>query len=208
MPLPTLLLTLGDPNGIGPEVVLKAARVVGDAARVVAVGSAATLAAQADALGLGAVVEVATPHEAVPAGALAVIDPAPGAPAGFAWGATRASGGRQAIAAIEHATALCLAGAADGLVTAPVSKEAIHAAGSPFPGHTEMLQALTGAGTVVMVLAADLPAAPGRAAGPLRVALVTVHVPVAAVTRPSARRSPARSATRSASPRRASPCSG
>ena len=175
MGLPTLLLTLGDPNGIGPEVVLRAAPRVADAARVVAVGSAATLGAQAEALGLGPVAEVGSVGETAPRGALAVLDPAPGSPAAYAWGETTAAGGRAALAAIERATALCVAGEADGLVTAPISKEAIHAAGSPFPGHTEMLQALTGAGTVVMVLAADL------ADGPLRVALVTVHVPVSAV---------------------------
>ena len=175
MPLPTLLLTLGDPNGIGPEVVLKAAPLVSDVARVVAVGGAATLRAQAEALGLGLVAEVASPDEAVPPGTLAVLDPAPGSPVDYAWGETSAVGGRAAIAAIERAVALCTAGRADGLVTAPISKEAIHAAGSPFPGHTEMLQALTGAGTVVMLLAADLDA------GPLRVALATVHVPVSAV---------------------------
>ena len=170
-----LLLTLGDPNGIGPEVVLKAARTVAAESRVVAVGSAAVLRAQAEALGLGPVAEVMAPGDAVPAGTLAVLDPAPGAPASFAWGETSADGGRQSVAAIEHAVHLCLAGEAAGLVTAPISKEAIHAAGSPFPGQTEMLQALTGSGTVVMVLAANLPA------GPLRVALVTVHVPVSAV---------------------------
>ena len=170
-----LLLTLGDPNGIGPEVVLKAARLVATESRVVAVGSAAVLRAQAEALGLGPVAEVMAPGDAVPAGTLAVLDPAPGAPASFAWGETSAGGGRQSVAAIEHAVHLCLAGEAAGLVTAPISKEAIYAAGSPFPGHTEMLQALTGAGTVVMLLAANLPT------GPLRVALVTVHVPVSAV---------------------------
>ena len=172
MSRPTLLLTLGDPNGIGPEVVLKAAPLVADVARVVAVGSAEALARQADALGLGRVAVLDSPTDPAPVGALGVLDTGFG---GFVWGETTAEGGRQAIAAIERATALCLAGQADGLVTAPISKEAIHAAGSPFPGHTEMLQALTGAGTVVMVLAADLPA------GPLRVALTTVHVPVSAV---------------------------
>ena len=172
MPLSTLLLTLGDPNGIGPEVVLKAAPLAADAARVVAVGSAAALAEQAEALGLGRVVALKSLADEAPAGTLAVLDTGL---SGFAWGETTAEGGRQAIAAIERAAALCLAGQADGMVTAPISKEAIHAAGSPFPGHTEMLQALVGAGTVVMVLAADLPA------GPLRVALVTVHVPVSAV---------------------------
>jgi 4-hydroxythreonine-4-phosphate dehydrogenase len=175
VPLPTLLLTLGDPNGIGPEVVLKAAPLVADVARVVAVGSAAGLRAQAEALGLGPVCEVRSVDEAATGGGLAVLDPSPGSPAAYAWGETTAEGGRQAIAAVEHAARLCCADEAMGLVTAPISKAAIHAAGSPFPGHTEMLQALTRAGTVVMVLAADLPA------GPLRVALVTVHVPVAAV---------------------------
>ncbi len=175
MTRPTLLLTTGDPNGIGPEVVLRAAPLVADVARVVAVGSADVLRAQTEALGLGLIYVIRTLDEDVPDGTLAVLDPEPGRPGVFEWGATTAEGGRQAIAAIEHATVLCIAGQADGLVTAPISKEAIHAAGSPFPGHTEMLQSITGAGTVVMVLAADLPA------GPLRVALVTVHVPVAAV---------------------------
>ncbi len=175
MTRPTLLLTVGDPNGIGPEVVLRAAPLVAADARVVAVGSAAVMRAQAEALGLGPVLEVAAVDADVPAGVLAVLDPEPGRPARFEWGATTAEGGRQAIAAIERATALCVAGQADGLVTAPISKEAIHAAGSPFPGHTEMLQSLTAAGTVVMVLAAELPR------GALRVALVTVHVPVSAV---------------------------
>ena len=172
MPRPTLLLTLGDPNGIGPEVVLKAAPLVSDTVRVVAVGSAEALGSQAEALGLGRVARLESLGDEAPDGTLGVLDTGAG---GFSWGETTAEGGRQAVAAIERAAALCLAGQADGLVTAPISKEAIHAAGSPFPGHTEMLQALTGAGTVVMVLAADLPA------GPLRVALVTVHVPVSAV---------------------------
>lgn len=174
VPLPTLLLTLGDPNGIGPEVVLKTAPLVADVARVVAVGNAAGLRAQAEALGLGPVAEVASPDEGTTGGALAVLDPSPGAPAAYTWGETTAEGGRQAIAAVECAVRLCCAGDAAGLVTAPVSKEALFATGSPFPGHTEMLQALTRAGTVVMVLAADLPE------GTLRVALVTVHVPLSA----------------------------
>ena len=142
MSRPTLLLTLGDPNGIGPEVVLKAARLAADRARLVAVGSASVVRAQAEALGLGAVVEVTSVVETVPEGALAVLDPAPGRASEYAWGETSAAGGRQALQAIERAVALCLAGEADGLVTAPISKEATSAAGSPFPGHTEMLQSL------------------------------------------------------------------
>ena len=174
MSRPLLALTLGDPNGIGPEVVLKAGRDrrVFGAARVVAVGSADGLAEQAERLGLGPVRRVASPEEAGD-DALAVLDA--GGPGGFAWGETTAEGGRQAMEAVALACDLCLDGAVGGMVTAPLSKEAIHLAGYDVPGHTEFLQARTGAETVVMVLAASLPA------GPLRVALVTVHVPVAAV---------------------------
>ena len=176
MARPRLALTLGDPNGIGPEVVLRAARdpEVRAVADVVAVGSADVLRDQAERLGLGPVEAVDDPR-ATPSDALAVLDPDPGGAPGYTWGETTAEGGRQALAAVGAAVDLCLAGDVGGMVTAPLSKEAIHRAGSPFPGHTELLQAQTGAADVVMVLAADLDA------GPLRVALVTIHVPLAQV---------------------------
>ncbi|MDT0633250.1 4-hydroxythreonine-4-phosphate dehydrogenase PdxA [Rubrivirga litoralis] len=191
MTRPLLALTLGDPNGIGPEVVLKAARDdrVREAARVVAVGSATVLADQAERLGLGPVHAVQDPAVAAPPGALAVLDTGgPGAGgAAYAWGETTAAGGAQAMAAVARACDLCLGGlgaggpeaggAVDGMVTAPLSKEAIHLAGYDFPGHTEFLQAWTGAETVVMVLASE------TERGPLRVALVTIHVPISAVPR-------------------------
>ncbi|WP_412068061.1 4-hydroxythreonine-4-phosphate dehydrogenase PdxA [Rubrivirga sp. IMCC43871] len=169
---PLLALTLGDPNGIGPEVTLKAAQGPIDA-DLVAVGSAAVLAAQAAALGLGPVVGVADvgAARAVREG-LAVLDTGGGA---AEPGELTAEGGRQAMEAVATAVDLAVAGAVDGIVTAPISKEAIHLAGYRVPGHTEFLQERTGAASVVMVLAADL------AAGPLRVALVTIHVPVSAV---------------------------
>ena len=179
MSRPLLALTLGDPNGIGPEVVLRAAadRRVREAARVVAVGSGAVLYDQARRLGLEGVLDGSAGHPA-----LAVIDtggPQTGG-AGYVWGQTTAEAGAQAMAAVARAVDLCLGGpqtggAADGLVTAPLSKEAIHKAGFAFPGHTEFLQERTGAGTVVMALVSE------TARGPLRVALVTIHVPVSAV---------------------------
>ena len=174
MSRPLLALTLGDPNGVGPEVVLKAAADarVREAARVVAVGSGAVLADQARRLGLEGVLGGSAGHPA-----LSVIDtggPQTGG-AGYAWGETTAEGGAQAVAAVARACDLCLGGAADGLVTAPLSKEAIARAGFAFPGHTEFLQERTGAETVVMALVSE------TARGPLRVALVTIHVPVSAV---------------------------
>ena len=172
----TLALTLGDPNGIGPEVVLQAARALAGepGLRLVAVGSAAVLADQAARLGLGAVHPVTAPDEAAPEGALAVLDPTPpGETPAYTWGAVSAEGGAQAMRAVAAAADGCLAGAFDAMVTAPLSKEAIHRAGFPFPGHTEFLAERTGAEHVVMVLAA----------GALRVALVTIHLPLADVPR-------------------------
>ena len=170
-----LAVTLGDPNGIGPEIVLKAAQAPPPGVRLVAVGSAAILADQAARLGLGPVQPVASFAEPAAAGALAVVDPAPGGPADTDWGATSAAGGRHAMLAVSRAVDACLAGEVGGMVTAPLSKEAIHLAGYTFPGHTEYLQERAGVPSVVMVLAAEL------AAGPLRVALATVHEPVARV---------------------------
>jgi 4-hydroxythreonine-4-phosphate dehydrogenase len=84
--------------------------------------------------------------------------------------ATTGHAGRAAIACIEAGAQLTLAGRTDALVTAPVHKQALAAAGSAFPGHTEMLQALAGRGgslpDVRMMLAND----------ELRVVLVTIHV--------------------------------
>ncbi len=173
MPRPLLALSIGDPNGIGPEVVLKAAR-HDDGADLLAVGSAVVVRAQAEALGLGPVREVAGPAEAAGEG-LAVLDPDPNSRPVLDVGQTTAEGGRRAMEAVALAVDLALAGRVDGIVTAPISKEAIARAGYAVPGHTEFLQQRTGASTVVMVLAADLDA------GPLRVALVTIHVPIAAV---------------------------
>ena len=173
MSRPRLAVSLGDPNGIGPEVVLKAARERGPA-DLLAVGSADALRQHAERFGLGPIREVTDPADAVGEG-LAVFDPDPGSRVAVEWGATTAEGGRRAMEAVARAVDLALAGDVDGIVTAPISKEAIQKAGYTVPGHTEFLQQRCGAATVVMVLAADLDA------GPLRVALVTIHVPVAAV---------------------------
>ncbi|NLW51540.1 MAG: 4-hydroxythreonine-4-phosphate dehydrogenase PdxA [Candidatus Brocadiaceae bacterium] len=160
-----LAVTMGDPRGIGPEVIVKALARTDVRTRMLVVGSGAVLAAVADRLGL---------HPALHA-----FGDAPGAqlwPAlldvpGFPPDRIEprrpdALGGRASIDYIEKAVALALAGRADAVVTAPINKEAIAAAGARCPGHTEMLAALTGAATPVMMLVN----------GPLRVALATTHV--------------------------------
>lgn len=87
-------------------------------------------------------------------------------------GRVSAGCGAAAWAYIRHAVALVQSGAADAIVTAPLHKEALHAAGCPHPGHTEMLADLAGPGTRVAMLLVG---------GGLRVALATIHVALAQV---------------------------
>ncbi|MDX1673600.1 MAG: 4-hydroxythreonine-4-phosphate dehydrogenase PdxA [Longimicrobiales bacterium] len=95
-----------------------------------------------------------------------------------AWvGDDAAAAGRLAGAAIEAAVGLALDGDVAGIVTAPIEKAALSAAGYAFPGHTEMLQSLTDADEVAMLMAAEQTAL----GGPLRVVLATIHIPLAAV---------------------------
>jgi 4-hydroxythreonine-4-phosphate dehydrogenase len=170
-----LLLTMGDACGIGPETILKAVA-VGAAAGCMVVGDPAVLGRAARVLGLLlplARVDAPADLANVPPGALAVLRP-PGLPAGLAelpWGRVDARCGAAAAACIETAAKLLLAGQAAAMVTAPLHKEALAAAGIDHPGHTEMLQALAAP--------RGGPAPPVRmmlANGELRVVLVSIHV--------------------------------
>jgi 4-hydroxythreonine-4-phosphate dehydrogenase len=160
-----LLVTMGDPAGVGPEIVVAAhargalrdALVIGDPSVLRRAGAAMT-----------AVVEASSDLAEAPPGCLPVLPP-PGLPEGLsalAWGRVDARAGAAAARCIEHAATLVLRGAGRALVTAPVHKEALAAAGVPYPGHTEMLQALAGAAAVRMMLASP----------ELKVVLVTIHL--------------------------------
>jgi 4-phospho-D-threonate 3-dehydrogenase / 4-phospho-D-erythronate 3-dehydrogenase len=144
---PLLAVTLGDPAGIGPEIV---ASTLADPqstalARGLAVGDAAVLRRAADVCGLDVEINpVGAVDEArFDAGVIDVLDVGV-AGADLEWGKVDAVAGRSAIAAIEAATSLALNRQADAVVTAPINKEAIWAAGSEHLGHTEMLGKLTG----------------------------------------------------------------
>jgi 4-hydroxythreonine-4-phosphate dehydrogenase len=92
--------------------------------------------------------------------------------------ADAASAGRVAGLAIERAVQLALAGQVDAIVTAPIEKSAFHAAGYPYPGHTELLAALSGHVPVAMMMCAE----ETRLGGPLRVVLATTHLRLADVS--------------------------
>ncbi len=145
---PLLAVTLGDPAGIGPEIVARTLAAPPADARAlgVAVGDAGALREAVRRCGLEATVtEVGHPAEArdLAEGTIAVIDVG-GPGEDVAWGRVSAEAGRSAVAAIEAATRLALDGTVAGVVTAPIHKEAIWAAGATHLGHTEMLAALTG----------------------------------------------------------------
>ena len=171
-PVRPLLVTMGDAAGIGPEIIAKAFA-LGELADAVVVGDARVMRRAGAAM--TAVIDSPDDLSLVPPGCLPVLQP-PGLPADLAGlppGLLHARHGAAAARCIEHAVALVLGGAGSGIVTAPIHKEAFAAAGVPYPGHTEMLQALAaahGAGhpapAVRMMLAND----------ELRVVLVTIHL--------------------------------
>ncbi len=172
-----LIVTMGDACGIGPEIIAKAwaSQALGPA---VVCGSAAVMRRALVAAGMAhpvAVVDSPSDLPLVPPGALPVWQPA-GLPQGLAdlpWGAVSAVAGAAAACCIEAGVAEVLAGRAAALLTAPIHKEALAAAGVPYPGHTEMLQALAGRH---LGLAEPPPVRMMLANDELRVVLVTIHV--------------------------------
>jgi 4-hydroxythreonine-4-phosphate dehydrogenase len=155
---------MGDPVGIGPEIAVAAFR-EGALRDAVVVGDPTVL--RRAGAPMTAVIESPADLAAVPPGCLPVIA-APGLPVGLAalpWGHVDARAGAAAARCIEHGARLVQAGAGRALVTAPIHKEALAAAGVPYPGHTEMLQALAGGAPVRMMLANP----------ELKVVLVTIH---------------------------------
>jgi 4-hydroxythreonine-4-phosphate dehydrogenase len=156
-------VTLGDPNGIGPEVVLKALADEEVRGRISPwiVGNAQVLSYWAERLRLGKALEGVDVEDVGLGPRHAPVEP----------GEVTDLGGMLSMEAVARACDMCLGGDADAMVTAPISKEAIQKAGYAFPGHTEYLAARTGAAHFAMMLVS----------GGLRVALVTIHVPLAAV---------------------------
>jgi 4-hydroxythreonine-4-phosphate dehydrogenase len=182
MTRPRIALTTGDPNGIGPEVLLKGLADPSLRARFrpLVVGSIDVLARHAERLGGDplALRVVAAPDDPVADDEVPVLDPAPGLPVRVQFGMIRTEAGLASMQAVERAVRLCLDGTCDAMVTAPISKEAVALAGYGYPGHTEFIAELTGGDPLMMMVSDDL-----------RVGLVTHHLPLrdvpAAITRPA-----------------------
>jgi 4-hydroxythreonine-4-phosphate dehydrogenase len=177
MSKPIVVITMGDPAGVGPEVAAKAlAREdVWACCRPLLVGDARVMARAVELVGAALIpraigqVSEANFDSAAPD----VLDMGNVDVDALEWGQVSAAAGRASVDYIEKATGLAQTGQVDAIATGPINKAALKAAGVPFIGHTELLAALTGENRVTTMLAT-----PG-----LRVVHVTRHVPVAEVAR-------------------------
>jgi 4-hydroxythreonine-4-phosphate dehydrogenase len=153
--LPLVAVTMGDGAGVGPEVIVPAVVHPDTLARCrpVVIGDAARLRLAAEILGREVeIVAIDEPAKAEFGGdRINVIDLGL-LPADLPWGAVSAVAGEAAYQYIRVAAELAVAGAVQGICTAPLNKEALHAAGHRFPGHTELLAHLTGTEEVSMML--------------------------------------------------------
>ncbi len=188
---PIVAITMGDPCGVGPEIIVKAFDSPGFAGECVPLVIADSLPIERaiKLLGSSAVIRPMTGQMlrsfrsaalTMDSGTIPVLAPAAQGgsstagltPADIEFGKPTPAACEAAVSCIRTAVGLAVAGSADAVCTCPINKEQLHKQGFPFAGHTEFIRELTLAEDVVMMLA-----------GPrLRVALATIHVALADVT--------------------------
>jgi 4-hydroxythreonine-4-phosphate dehydrogenase len=158
---PKIGITMGDPNGIGPEVIVKtlACSELQDLCQPVVLGSEEIIEEARRIVGMPAAFDL------VKIGDFGRARLRPGKPDKEA--------GEASLSCIREAVRFALEEKIDGIVTAPITKESIHLTGATYPGHTEMLQELTGAKRVAMMFEG----------GRFRVVLVTIHCALSDVPR-------------------------
>ena len=176
MEKPVIAVTMGDPSGIGGEIVaaVLADPAVAAVARPLVIGDRGALERGIAVAGLPLTVESLAsglpPTEPVP-GVVYLREISRLAAEEMAYGRPSTAGGDASYRYICEAARLCLAGEAAAMATAPINKESMNGAGHDYPGHTELLAELTGSNDFVMMLAGDR----------LRVTLVTIHEALARV---------------------------
>jgi 4-hydroxythreonine-4-phosphate dehydrogenase len=164
-----MAITMGDPAGIGPEIIAKLFA-EGSPASAVVVGDAGILRRAVTLLGLPLeVVEIETAAHATGGEGRIEVVPVGALPPDLPFGRIDARAGAAAFAYISRAIDEVQAGRASAIVTAPINKAAMNAAGIDYPGHTEILAERTATRNYAMMLAND----------ELRVLLVSIHVSLA-----------------------------
>jgi 4-hydroxythreonine-4-phosphate dehydrogenase len=169
MTQPPIGITMGDPAGIGPEIVVKLFA-EGAPAPCAVIGDASMLRRAVAILGADLTVEeIDRPDQAHGGGRRIAVVPVSDLPADFPFGRIDARAGAAAYAYITRAIDEVQAGQLSAIVTAPINKQAMHEAGIDYPGHTEILAERAGTSDYAMMLANE----------ELRVLLVSIHVPLA-----------------------------
>ncbi|MFO7870044.1 MAG: 4-hydroxythreonine-4-phosphate dehydrogenase PdxA [Kiritimatiellia bacterium] len=172
MAKPTIAITMGDPAGIGPELCLRALEAPSllEKCRPAVFGDAAVLKHAASRCGLRVPQNIAGPdrldEKLVSLSGPVLVDIGGLDPSLFSPGTVSASCGKASLKYIGEAVKAAMRGIVSGIVTAPVNKEALRAAGCPYAGHTELLGAETGAQETCMMLTSEK----------LTVSLVTTHL--------------------------------
>jgi 4-hydroxythreonine-4-phosphate dehydrogenase len=168
--LPHVGVTMGDPAGIGPEVIAKGHLAASDHARLTVVGDADVLRAAVDICGLGLDVRaVEHPGESTTDPSTVDVLDLDEVDAGtLERGVVDEAYGRASLAYVERAIDLAVSGEFDGITTAPINKQSTRLAGSEYAGHTGLLAERTGTDSYSMMLIED----------PLWVTHVSTHVPL------------------------------
>lgn len=169
--IPHIAVSIGDFNGIGPEVILKTLAQADLNKSTPIISSPKEVIEQAeDFIPTGIECNFILEISEAETGSINVLelktDSLKHTP-----GVQSAQSGNVAMQSIENCIQLCLNGGSDAMVTAPISKEAVNLAGYDIPGHTEFLASETNTDSVLMMLVS----------GNLRVALVTTHIPISRV---------------------------
>src|SRR3990170_5717727 len=155
---PLVAVTMGDPAGVGPEIIAKTFADPGFHARncALVVGDAGMLERAAQLLGLQLRInEIPEPEDAAFEPETADVLQVGELPLDLPFGELDARAGDAAFRYLERATRLASAGRVAAIATAPLNKEAMHLAGHGYPGHTEILADLTGTEDYAMMLVTD-----------------------------------------------------
>jgi 4-hydroxythreonine-4-phosphate dehydrogenase len=176
MTKPIIAITMGDPAGVGPEVIARAIAdpEISGICRPLVIGDPGAMERAVEVTGqtIRLVLTEGLPTKDTD-GTILLRPLSNLAPTDMEYGGPSSEAGDAMFRYINEAVRLCLAGEAAAMVTAPISKAALNRGGHRYPGHTELLADLTGCRDYVMMLAGDR----------LRVTLVTIHEPLSEVPR-------------------------
>jgi len=164
-----IAISMGDPNGIGPEIILKSL-LQSDLKESIPVvyGRADIFEKTLSQINNNRSITIVDSALNAEPGKLNLVECVDSSASDLTIGSLSATGGRSSMKAVEAGIDACIAGETSALVTAPISKEAITLGGYNVPGHTEFLAQKTSTGQVLMMLVS----------GAFRVALATIHIPV------------------------------